>query len=293
MRVPKKNVHREITSLAVYDSFLVFDRHKDLYDYPIHFHPEMELNFIVNGKGIRRIVGDSMEEIDDLELVFVGPNLNHGWEQHNCPNDGIHEVTVQFSQELFHKDFLSRAVMKPIKDMFERSNRGILFAKDVVETLKPRLLKVSKLDGMDYFMEMLSILYDLAISRNQRLLSTSTIHFENFENSDKVKLLYDYVQKNYSSKITLTEVSNLLNMSNVSFNRFIKKRTSKTFIDYLNDVRIGYAARWLIEKDLSVSEIAFMCGFNNIANFNRTFKKSKGCTPSKFRHEFSGIHRTI
>jgi len=293
MRAAKKNVYREITSLSVQDSFLVFDRYKDFYDYPIHFHPELELNFIVNGKGIRRIVGDSLEEIDDLELVFVGPNLNHGWEQYNCPVGGIHEITIQFSQELFTNGLLKRAVMKPIKDMFERSNRGILFSKEVVQSMKSRLLRVSKLDGIDYFMEMLSILYDLAISRNQRLLSTSTIYFENFENSDKVKLLYDYVQKNYASKITLSEVSSLLNMSNVSFNRFIKKRTSKTFVDYLNDVRIGYAARWLIEKDLSISEIAFMCGFNNIANFNRTFKKSKGCTPTKFRHEFSGIKRVI
>lgn len=288
-----KKIHREITPLSAEDSFLVFDRVKDFFDFPIHFHPELELNFISNAKGVRRVVGDSLEEIDDLELVLVGSSLYHGWEQYSCTSKKIHEVTIQFHDDLFDKAFLSRNIMKPLKDMFDRSAHGILFSKATTKNIKSRILMVSKLDGIDYFMELLSILYDLSISRNQRLLSTSTIHLENFENSDKVKLLYDYVQKNYSSKMTLDEVSKLVNMSNVSFNRFIKKRTGKTFVEYLNDVRIGYASRWLIEKDYSVSEIAFMCGFNSIANFNRVFKKSKGTTPTNYRQDFSGIKRVL
>lgn len=288
-----KKIHREITPLSAEDSFLVFDRVKDFFDFPVHFHPELELNFISNAKGVRRVVGDSLEEIDDLELVLVGSSLYHGWEQHNCTSKKIHEVTIQFHDDLFDKAFLSRNIMKPLKDMFDRSAHGILFSRATTKNIKSRVLMVSKLDGIDYFMELLSILYDLSISRNQRLLSTSTIHLENFENSDKLKSLYDYVQKNYSSKMTLGEVSELVNMSNVSFNRFIKKRTGKTFVEYLNDVRIGYASRWLIEKDYSVSEIAFMCGFNSIANFNRVFKKSKGTTPTNYRQDFSGIKRVL
>jgi len=288
-----KKIHREITPLTNLDCFLVFDRTKDFFDFPVHFHPEIELNFVSNGKGVRRIVGDSIEEIDDIELVLVGPNLYHGWEQHKCVNKNIHEITIQFQEDLFDKTFLQRTIMKPIKDLFDRSMHGVLFSEETTKNIAPRLLKVSKLDGLDYFSELLSVLYDLANSRNQRLLSTSTIQLENFENSKKIKLLYDYIQENYASKITLSEVSDLLNMSNVSFNRFIKKRTGKTFIEYLNDVRIGYASRKLVEKDLSISEIAFMSGFNNIANFNRVFKKNKGSTPTQYRDDFSGIKRVL
>ncbi len=288
-----KKIHREITPLSNQDCFLVFDRTKDFFDFPVHFHPELELNFVSNAKGVRRVVGDSMEEIENIELVLVGSNLYHGWEQHNCTNKNIHEVTIQFQEDLFDKTFLHRSIMKPLKDLFDRSAHGILFSEETTKNIAPRILKVSKLDGLDYYMEMLSILFDLATSRNQRLLSTSTIHLENFENSKKIKSLYDYVQENYANKITLTEVSSLLNMSNVSFNRFIKKRTGKTFIEYLNDVRIGYASRWLVEKDLSISEIAFMCGFNSIANFNRFFKKNKGNTPTQYRQDFSGIKRVL
>ena len=147
--------------------------------------------------------------------------------------------------------------------------------------------------GMDNFMELFSILYDLAISRNQRLLSTLSVQPANFEKSNKIKVLYEYVQKNYSNKITLSEAANLMNMSNVSFNRFIKKRTGKTFVDYLNEVRIGYASKFLVEKDLSISEIAFICGFNSIANFNRVFKKLKSRTPTQYRDDYSGIKRVL
>ncbi|WP_411032199.1 AraC family transcriptional regulator [Spongiimicrobium sp. 3-5] len=288
-----KKFHREITPMSVQDSFFVIDRTKDCFDYPIHYHPELELNFIHNGSGLRRVVGDSMEETEDYELVLVGPSLYHCWEQYNCTNKGIREVTIQFHNDLFTESFLSKDIMKPIKDMFDRSVHGILFSQKTTKNIAPRILKVSKLDGIDYFLELLSIMYDLANSRNQRLLSTFTVQLENFENGDKIKLLYDYIQKNYASKITLTEVSELVNMSNVSFNRFIKKRTGKTFVEYLNTVRIGYATRWLIEKDLSISEIAFMCGFNSIANFNRIFKKNKGHTPTKYRQDFSGIKRVL
>ncbi|MCF4101177.1 AraC family transcriptional regulator [Gillisia sp. M10.2A] len=288
-----KDIHREITPLAPEDSFLVFDRMKDDFDFPIHFHPEFELNFVLNGKGVRRVIGDSMEEIGDIELVLVGPNLQHGWELHNCTQTKIHEVTIQFHNDLFDAKLLGRRIMKPIKDMFERSTHGILFSRKISEEIKPKILRLSKIDSIDYFMELISILHDLANSRNQRLLSTYTSNNKNFENSDKIKIIYEYIQENYQNKISLSEISNLVNMSPVSFNRFIKKRTGKTFIEYVNDTRIGYAARWLIEKEFSIAEIAFKCGFNNIANFNRVFKKNKNCTPSQYRDEFSGIKRVL
>lgn len=286
------NIHREITPLSPQDSFLVFDRIKGDFDFPIHFHPEFELNFILNGKGVRRIVGDNMEEISNIELVLVGPNLQHGWELYRCTNKEIHEITVQFHNDLLDDKLLARRIMKPIRDLFQRSAHGILFSEKISEEIKPKLLKLSKIAGIDYFLELISILHDLANSRNQRILSSYTSSNKDFENSDKIKIIYDYVQENYSNKISLSEASDLVNMSPISFNRFIKKRTGKTFIDYVNDTRIGYASRWLIEKQHSIAEIAYMCGFN-VANFNRVFKKSKNCTPSQYREEFSGIKRVL
>lgn len=286
-------LYREITPLSKEDSFLVFDRVKDNFDFPIHYHPEYEINFIKNGKGVKRIVGDHIEEIDDIELVLVGPNLYHGWELNNCKSKKIHEITIQFHNDLFDEAFLSRRIMSPIKDMFNRSIHGILFSKKTANDLTDRICQLSKLDGMDYFLEIVSILQDMANSRNQKLLSVYTVDYDKFDDDDKMKLVYEFVQKKFSEKITLDDVSEATLMSPVSFNRFIKKRTGKTFVNYLNDIRVGYAARWLVEKDLSISEIAFKSGFNNIANFNRIFKSIKKTTPSQYREEFYGIKRFL
>lgn len=288
-----KNFYREIPPLSPLDSFLVFDRVKDTFDFPVHYHPEFEINFILNGKGVKRVVGDNIEEIDDVELVLIGPNLYHGWELNKCTSKKIHEITIQFHNDLFHDSLLSRRIMSPINDMFNRSIHGILFSKKIADELTPRLIKLSKLDGMDYFLEITSILFDLANSRNQRLLSTYTVDYDTFDDYDKMKLVYEYVQKNFAEKISLVDVSSVASMTSISFNRFIKKRTGKTFVNYINDIRIGYAARWLVEKDLSVSEIAFKSGFNNIANFNRSFKSIKKRTPSQYRDDFSGLKRIL
>lgn len=289
----RNEIHREITPLAPEDSFLVFERVKNNFDFPIHFHPEYELNFIANGAGVRRVVGDSLEEIENIELVFVGPNLHHGWQMHKCTSEKIHEITVQFHKDLLDSNLLGRRIMKPIKDMFEKSSHGILFSRKISKKILPKLQKLSKTDSINYFLELISILQDLALSANQRLLSTYSTNYKEFENSDRIKVIYEFIQENYSSKITLSEVSELVNMSPVSFNRFIKKRTGKTFVEYVNDTRIGFASRWLIEEKLSITEIAYKCGFNNIANFNRIFKKNKKCTPSHYREEFSGIKRVL
>jgi AraC-like DNA-binding protein len=288
-----KRIQREITPLSLEDSFLVFDRVKDNFDFPIHFHPEFEINFIKNGKGVKRIIGDHIEEIEEVELVLVGPNLYHGWELHNCKSKKIHEITIQFHNNLFDNSLLSRKIMTSIREMFNRSIHGILFSKNTAKELADRIMKLSKLDGMDYFLEIVSLLQDMANSRHQRLLSTYTVDLDKFEEDDKMKLIYEYVQKNFFDKVTLEDVSKAVMMSSVSFSRYVKKRTGKTFVNYLNSIRVGYAARWLVEKDLSVSEIAFKAGFNNIANFNRIFKSVKKITPTQYREEFHGIKRIV
>ena len=285
--------HREVIQMTPSDSFIVFDRTKELFDYPIHYHPEFELNYIRNGAGLRRIVGDHMEEIDQAELVLIGPNLSHCWQQYKCSNDTIHEITIQFPDNLLTDSLLNRAIMKPIKDMFRRSSYGILFSQQTIQQQEERICQVTQLDGIDYFLELLSILYDLATSRNQRLLSSQILDPEVRLPNEKMAKLHHFIEQNYSRKITLQEVSALLNMSPVTFNRFIKKRTGKTFIEYLNEIRIGHATRLLINKDMSISEIAFSVGFNSMANFNRIFKKSKNCTPSQYREDFLGVRRFL
>jgi len=288
-----QDAHREITRLIPEDSFLVEQRVKADFDFPIHFHPEYELNFIFKGKGVRRIIGDHTDIIDELELVLAGPNLVHGWELHDCTCKEIYEITVHIHQDLLNEKTLSRRIFKPIKDMFSRGKHGILFSRETIIEVMPRLMALTRITGIKYYLEFISILDYLAKSEDQIMLSNSSAEKEDFHNSDKIKKVYEYIQENFTRTITLAEISELVNMSPVSFNRFIKKRTGKTFITYINDTRISFASRWLLETDLSIGEIAFKCGFNNIANFNRLFKKSKKCTPKEFREEFIGVKKIL
>jgi len=288
-----QNAHREITRLIPEDSFLVEERIKDDFDFPIHFHPEYELNFIYKGKGAKRIIGDHTDVIDDIELVLVGPNIVHGWILNECDCKEIYEITVHIHDDLLGEKMLSRRIFKPIKEMFNRAKHGILFSRETTNEIMPRLMVLPRIHGIRYFLEFVSILNDLANSEGQKMLSKLAVEKEDFHDSDKIKKVYNYINENFSRTITLNEISELVNMSPVSFNRFIKKRTGRTFVHYLNATRISFASRWLLETDLSIGEISYKCGFNSVANFNRLFKKAKNCTPKEFKTEFLGIKKVL
>lgn len=284
----KNNILREITPLTSSDCFTMFTRVKTTFDFPLHYHEELELNFIMNAKGAKRVIGDHIAEIDDLELVLVGSNLPHFWQTHKCRSKEIREITIQFHKDLFDEKFLRRNQMSFIRNMLERSAKGILFSKQTINQITPRLMILSQKQGFDSVLELLSILHDLSVSRNMHTLSDAT--FSNAElsySSRRIDKAFEYMNQNFHKNITLNEVSKLVNMTEVSFSRFFKTRTGITFIDSLLELRLGQASRLLIDTTQSVSEVAYNCGFNNISNFNRLFKKKKNCTPKEFRENYS------
>jgi len=242
----------------------------------------------MNAKGAKRVVGDHISEIDDLELILIGSNLPHVWQTHKCKSKEIREITIQFHKDLFDEKFLRRNQLSFIRNMLEKSAKGIQFSKQTIELITPRLIILSQKQGFDSVLELLSILHDLSISRNMHTLSDST--FSNAElsyNSRRIEKTIEYMNQSFQKSITLTEVSKLANMTDVSFSRFFKARTGITFMDSLLEMRLGHASRLLIDTTQSVAEVAYNCGFNNISNFNRLFKKKKGCTPKEFRENYS------
>ena len=290
-----RNILKEIIPITQGDCFTLFSRNKTEFDFPIHHHEEYELNFIMNGKGVKRVIGDHMEEIDDIELVLVGPNLQHAWLTHNCKSDNIFEVTIQFHKDLFDEKLLHRNQLNFIRKMFEKSVRGILFSKETSMQLAQRITDLNKKHGFDSVLELMSILHDLSISRNVRILSDAYFNTnENlFYSSRRIQSTMDYINKNFDKSIKLSEVAKLANMTESAFSRFFKTRTGISFVDCVNDTRIGHASRLLIDTTQSVAEIAYHCGFNNISNFNRIFKKKKNSSPKDFRESYAGIGTRI
>ena len=279
---------REITPLTSADCFTIFSRTKSEFDFPLHSHEELELNFIMNAKSAKRIIGDHIAEIEELELVLVGSNLPHVWQTHKCKSKEIKEITIQFHKDLLDEKILRRNQMSFIRKMLERSAKGILFSKETIQQIMPRLSILSQKQGFDSVMELLSILHDLSVSRNMHTLSDNT--FSNAElsyNSRRIERVMEYMNLNFQKNISLNEAAKLTNMTPVSFSRFFKMRTGITFMDSLLEMRLGQSSRLLIDTTQSVSEVAYNCGFNNISNFNRLFKKKKGCTPKEFRENYS------
>lgn len=285
----KTNIIKEITPLTPNDCFTIFSRVKKEFDFPLHFHEEYELNLILNAQGAKRIVGDHISVIDDVEMVLVGPNLPHVWLTHECTTE-ITEVTIQWHRDLFDEKFLKRNQMSFIKQMFDKSARGISFEKDVIAAAVPKLLALKNANGFHSVMELLSILNDLSLSKRMSLLSDIGHQNANLvhHNSRRLEKAFDYMHNNYQKEISLKDLAKLANMTEESFSRFIKKRTGNTFINSLNEIRLGHASRMLIDTSHTVTEISYSCGFNNISNFNRLFKKKKHCTPKEFRENFSG-----
>ena len=178
--------------------------------------------------------------------------------------------------------------------MLEKSARGISFSKKSIEQITPRLMALNQKQGFDSVLELISILHDLSTSRNMQFLSDAT--FNNTElshNSRRIEKVFEYMNHNFDRPISLAEVSKLANMTEVSFSRFFKKRTGITFIDSLMEMRLGHASRLLIDTTQSVAEIAYNCGFNNMSNFNRIFKKKKNCTPKEFRNNYNYDNRVF
>lgn len=286
----KKNIIKEITPLTQNDCFTMFTRVKKEFNFPLHYHEEFELNMILNASGAKRIVGDHVEVIDDLELVLVGSNLSHAWFTNHCISNEITEITIQWHKDLFDDNLLRRNQLSFIRKMLELSLKGISFSKETIKAVMPRILSLNQLSGFDSVMELISILHDLSISRNMFTLSeVSPNNTQNLNyNSRRLDRAFEYMNTNYSKQIGLKDIAKLVNMADVSFSRFIKKRTGNTFIGSLNEIRLGNASRMLIDNTHSIAEISYNCGFNNISNFNRLFKKKKNCTPKEFRENFSG-----
>jgi AraC-like DNA-binding protein len=234
------------------------------------------------------VVGNSIGVVEDAELIFIGPNLYHAWFTHQCDSEAVSETIIQFPKDLFDDQLLNRNQLCFIKNMMNNARRGILFPKNIINDVAARIIGLKDKDHFEAVLELLGIFNILSLCPNIRLLSDPGFSREKIEQkSRRMERVFEFMYANYHKNVPLAEVAEIANMPAASFSRFIKKRTGKTFVEILNEIRLGYASRLLVDTNKTIAEIAYQCGFNNISNFNRTFKHKKLCTPKEFRETFS------
>jgi AraC-like DNA-binding protein len=279
-------VYQERIPLVDNASYIARSYGLPIIDFPYHAHPEYELNYVSNIRGSRH-VGDHKEDIEHEDLVLTGPYLPHQWKCAFGKSGNTRQLTVQMSHTFPGKDFLERPEAKKIKDLLNRSSRGIVFEGKVVgetERLIHKLLKTSDFKGM---MVLLEILHTLSEWKSYRILSSTTYlpEREAFSRNEKTDILY-YMLQHFRENVSLQSVAKQYNMSESAFAHFIRKKTGKSFTSLLNEMRIGYACRQLIDTDKNIAEVCFECGYNNISYFNRKFRELKTRSPKTFRKEY-------
>ena len=290
--VDDRRIIHEITPLMGKDVLYIADRHKKEFTYPIHNHSVYELNFVENAKGVRRIVGDSQEVIGDYDLCLItSPDLEHVWEQNECHSDDIREITVQFDFSMSDETLFGRNPYASITRMMQEAKKGLSFPLQAIMKVYGLLDTLSSVkDGFYAVQQFLTILYELSRCENARTLASSSYARVTVEDdSRRILKVKNFISKNYMDELRLPELASLAGMSSSAFSRFFKLHTGRNISEYIIDLRLGYAARMLVDTAKSISEIGFDCGFNNLSNFNRIFKKKKGCSPSEFRESY---HKT-
>ena len=285
------SVFREISQLMDKDVLYIAERHKKEFTYPIHNHEVFELNFVEHAPGVRRIVGDSNEVIGEYDLVLItSPDLEHVWEQNECVSDDIREVTVHFVLDFSDRSIFSHNPFSSMKKMMDEAQKGLCFPMEAIMRVYQKIDTLSSVkDGFYAFTQFMTILYELSKFEARPLASSSFAKVEISSDSRRVQKVRNFIDQHYREELRLTQVADIAGMSASAFSRFFKLHTGRNLSEYIIDHRLGYASRMLVDSTHSIAEISYSCGFNNLSNFNRIFKKRKGCSPSEFRENY---HKT-
>jgi len=261
------------------------------FTYSWHFHPEFELLYVIEGSGTR-FVADSINEFQSGDLALIGSTLPHFWRSDELYSTSGGKLNIKYIVIQFPNDFLKGEIANYpeyhlIGDLLERAARGICFYPDFTRRISKKIFQISRSSGFERIILLQELLQALAKTDKYKLLAGELYQQEshNFSNFRLTKII-QFLNTNYQRKIELVKVADIANLHPAAFCRFFKEKTGKSLSEYVNDMRIGYACRLLIEGKMSVSQISFESGFNNLSNFNRTFKKHTGFTPTNYSQEF-------
>lgn len=280
-------VYQEITPVKGSDLFVILDSVNKGFAYPIHNHPEFELTYVSGSDGIR-IMGDSTEAYTEEDLVLIGPYLFHKWDdsiRKGTKDNPCRVITIQFDMHLFDKAFLSKKPFALVQRLLLNASRGIMFSgatRKEAAVIMQQLISSTGVKSATLFLELLD---SLARSTETVYLASEGFNINPVQvNSKRLHAAYQFVMKHFKeSSLKMSDVAAEVNLGDSAFSHFFKKATNRSFSAYLIDMRIEHASKLLIESDEQISRIAFLSGFNNIANFNRQFKSVHQCTPLHFR----------
>ena len=265
-------------------------RHYDYphFAYPWHFHSQYEIIYVRKGVG-KCFVGDYIEDFSDGFVFLFGTNLPHCMKSDEIYKMGDENLSVKGTIVQFEKDFMYYSLNNypqfiQIKALLESSKRGVCFPVNNSKKIIDLLAKMSTADGVNQLIFLLLLLYEMSKCKHKRLLASP--HFSDslptFGNTRLEKII-SFINGNYTRNINLKEVASMAAINHTAFCRYFKESTGRTFMQYIIEMRIGYACKLLTIKRMTISQICNECGFESITHFNRIFKRSTRYTPTEYR----------
>lgn len=253
------------------------------FDAPWHFHPELELTYIIRSRGTR-FVGDSIEEFADNDLALLGPNLPHIWQNPHDHIGGSKAIVIHFAENFLNNSIFLSPELIAIRQLVERSKNGIVFPQEIASSVGATMQTMVTMPPFDRLIKFMEILQLLAVTPNARqLASHGYTHQTTPRDAERMTLIFEHVRQHFRGPIRLETVAGLLHQTPQAFCRYFKKRAKKTFFEFVNEFRVGHATRLLIDSDLSITEICLRSGYATIPHFNKQFKRITGLSPTVFR----------
>ena len=253
-----------------------------------HFHPELELVYVNKGQG-KRHIGNHLSYFNNSQLLLIGPNLPHNGFTDRLTTNGF-ETLIQFKEDFLGKDFFELPEMKKIKELFERSKKGILFGSETKIKVGYKIEKLVEKKGFKKLLVFLEILNILSKTSDYTILNVDGYAVETeLQDSSKLDIIYKYINNNFKDHISLDQIANVANMTVPAFCRYFKKVTGKTFTKLVNEYRVVHATKLLSESTMSITDISFECGFNNFSHFTKLFKEITGKNASGYRKEMKDL----
>ncbi len=253
------------------------------YDSRWHFHPEVQITLALKSAGYR-IVGDNISPLQDGDCVLVGADVPHVWHQDtvNKP-DAVQAIVVRFREDM---PWLAQPEMNEVRRLLQRARRGLVISGKTRTEATVRLEKLSEATGLGRMIELLCVLHLLSQSNEVKPLASASFR-PALDDTDQERMgrILRFIQDRLEDEIARDDLARVAALSPGAFSRYFKSRTGKTLPEYVNELRIGRACRMLAETDASVTDVAFDCGFRNLANFNRWFLKLTHLVPRAYRQK--------
>jgi AraC-like DNA-binding protein len=251
-----------------------------------HFHPEFQITLVLKSTGYR-LVGDAITPLAPGDLVLVGANLPHVWQQD--PEGGraaVHAVVVRFLDTSLGRDFLEIPEAAAVKRLLQRAGRGLHVTGRTRDAVAGRLQQLVEARGLNRVAELLAILETLAQSCElQPIASADFMPSLSSEDQGRMARVTAHIHARLTGEIDRATIARAAHLSEGAFSRFFKLRTGKTLPEYVNELRVGRACRLLADEQRKVTDIALDCGFRNLANFNRRFREITRLTPRDYRRQ--------